>query len=181
MLNRTVLLTACAIAVTSVGAQGLPDGFSTGPLIKDYGPVADAEGRAPIPPDTTFKVSFDVGAQGQPGELNRSLISAARFLNMHAKAGVDTERMSLAFVIHGKAVHDVTRDAHYSEQTGKPNANADLIKALQDNGVTIAVCGQSAAYHGVDVDDLLPGVTMSISAMTEHAILQQNGYTLNPF
>jgi len=28
---------------------------------------------------------------------------------------------------------------------------------------------------------LLPGVEMALSAMTAHAILQQEGYTLNPF
>jgi len=27
----------------------------------------------------------------------------------------------------------------------------------------------------------LPGVTMALSAMTAHALLQQDGYTLNPF
>ncbi|MEO1574805.1 MAG: DsrE family protein, partial [Pseudomonadota bacterium] len=118
---------------------------------------------------------------GEPGELNRSLVSAARFLNMHAQAGVPAENMSLAFVIHGKAVHDVTVDAHYSQETDTTNANADLIKALVSQGVTIEVCGQSAAYYGVGVGDLLPGVTMSLSAMTSHAILQQKGYTLNPF
>ena len=30
-------------------------------------------------------------------------------------------------------------------------------------------------------DDLLPGVELALSAMTMHALLQQKGYTLNPF
>lgn len=175
------LLLAFAWASTNAHAQDFPEGFDTGPLIKDYGPAANVEGRQPIPADTAFRISFDVGKQAEPGALNRSLVSAARFLNMHAEAGVPAENMSLAFVIHGKAVHDVTRDAHYRAQTDAGNANTDLIKALLDNGVTIEVCGQSAAYYGVGVDDLLPGVTMSLSAMTSHAILQQKGYTLNPF
>jgi len=29
--------------------------------------------------------------------------------------------------------------------------------------------------------DLLPGITMAPSAITAHALLQQQGYTLNPF
>jgi hypothetical protein len=30
-------------------------------------------------------------------------------------------------------------------------------------------------------EDLLPGVTIGLSAMSTHALLQQQGYTLNPF
>jgi intracellular sulfur oxidation DsrE/DsrF family protein len=47
--------------------------------------------------------------------------------------------------------------------------------------VQLLVCGQSAAYCDVKSDDLLPGVEMALSAMTAHALLQQQGYTLNPF
>ncbi|HBH44411.1 MAG TPA: hypothetical protein DDY28_08390, partial [Hyphomonas atlantica] len=43
------------------------------------------------------------------------------------------------------------------------------------------LCGQTAAYRDVTKADLLPGVEMSLSAMTAHAQLQQDGYTLNPF
>jgi intracellular sulfur oxidation DsrE/DsrF family protein len=43
------------------------------------------------------------------------------------------------------------------------------------------VCGQSAAFNDVTNEDLLPGVHMALSAMTAHAQLQQEGYTLNPF
>jgi intracellular sulfur oxidation DsrE/DsrF family protein len=47
--------------------------------------------------------------------------------------------------------------------------------------VRIFVCGQSAAYYDVTTNDLLPGVEMALSAMTVHALLQQQGYSLNPF
>ena len=43
------------------------------------------------------------------------------------------------------------------------------------------MCGQSAAGQGVKKTDLLPGVELALSAMTAHALLQQQGYTLNPF
>lgn len=48
-------------------------------------------------------------------------------------------------------------------------------------GVRIIVCGQSAAHYEVATGELLPGVEMALSAMTAHALLQQEGYTLNPF
>jgi intracellular sulfur oxidation DsrE/DsrF family protein len=48
--------------------------------------------------------------------------------------------------------------------------------------VRIILCGQSAAGLGLDeTADLLPGVEVALSAMTAHALLQQDGYTVNPF
>ncbi|MEO1408125.1 MAG: DsrE family protein, partial [Pseudomonadota bacterium] len=156
-------------------------GFHLGPVIEEYGLVAIVPDRDPLPSDTEFKVSFDLYEQAEIGKLNRSLVSGARFLNMHAEAGVRPENMKLAFVVHGKAVHDVSTDAHYGEDSGQANPNRDLIEKLMANGVEIYVCGQSAKYHSVEASELLPGVHMSLSAMTTHALLQQDGYTLNPF
>jgi hypothetical protein len=37
------------------------------------------------------------------------------------------------------------------------------------------------ANAGIEPDSLLPGVRLSLSAMTTFALLQQDGYTVNPF
>lgn len=165
-----------ALSGAMASAQDLPPAFSTGPVIEAYGPVADVEGAAPISPDTVFRVAFDTSTPGADGQLNRTLVSAARFINMHARAGVDPDNLHVAIVLHGRAVNDVAR-----AENGEDNLNSELINALQDHNVEIYVCGQSAAYYEVSAGDLLPGVNMSLSAMTAHAQLQQRGYTLNPF
>ncbi len=162
-------------------AVAQPAGFHAGSFIPEFGPIADVPGMQAIPPDATFKVSFDVNDAAAAGELNRSLVSGARFLNMHVEAGVKPENIRLAFVIHGQAVRDVTVDTHYQPLMAGKNANAALVAALRSKGVEVYVCGQSAAYYGVSKGDLLPGVVMSLSAMTAHALLQNEGYTLNPF
>jgi len=104
---------------------------------------------------------------------------------MHTAASIKEKNIKLAIVIHGGATKDVTKEAYYSSsQEGddkKENANAALIKTLIEHGVEFYVCGQSAAYYDVDNTDLLPDVKMALSAMTAHALLQQKGYTLNPF
>lgn len=146
--------------------------FTTGPVFEEYGPVADVEVTLPVPKDAKFMHSFDVSVRADEGQLNRSLASAARFINMHARAGIDAERIEVAIVVHGKATLDVSE---------RGAGNAGLVAALIDHGVKIYVCGQSAAYYDVATDDLLPGVEMALSAMTMHALLQQQGYTLNPF
>ncbi len=167
------------LAVAPLYAQAAD--VQTGPAITEYGFTAKVPGMEPLPQDAQFKISFDVSKQARAGSVNRSIESAARFINMHVAAGVKPANIDLAVVIHGGAVKDMTVDA-FSEhsKTGK-NTNAALIKVLQDHGVKFYVCGQSAAYHRVKHTDLLPGVKMALSAMTAHALLQQQGYTLNPF
>ncbi|MEE9347759.1 MAG: DsrE family protein, partial [Robiginitomaculum sp.] len=88
----------------------------------------------------------------------------------------------VALVVHGGAAHDLTIASHYAgKYDGAENVNASVIKALSGAGVEIYLCGQTAAYHDIENNELLPGVQMSLSAMTAHALLQQQGYTLNPF
>jgi len=90
--------------------------------------------------------------------------------------------IQLAIVVHGGAAFDLTNQEFFAaHKDGRKNASAAAIAQLQDHGVQIYLCGQSAAAHGITNADLLPGVKMSLSAMTAHALLQQQGYTINPF
>lgn len=180
MFGRISILAIIAIGLASTSfAQ--PEGFHKGTLIPEFGPVASIENRDPIPEGTAFKISFDIVERSDAGTLNRNLVAAARFLNMHTEAGIPLEDMSLAIVIHGSAVVDVTNAAHFDSFNEAPNANAALVAELLKHGVEIHVCGQSAAFLGIKTENLLRGVRMSLSAMTAHALLQQDGYTLNPF
>lgn len=169
-MRSTLLLPILTLLAHVASAE--PGSFSTGPVIEDYGPVADIDVTLPVPADALFRHSFDVAKRAEKGELNRTLVSAARFINMHARAGVDADRIEVAVIVHGGAIHDVSSDS---------TSSAELLAALLDQGVRVIVCGQTAAYYDVTKDDLLPGVEMALSAMTAHALLQQQGYTLNPF
>ena len=162
------------LAAPAFAQEGLPPGFQFGPLIEGQGPNAVVEGMTPLPRRTKLRVAFDVGKGAEEGAANKSFVTAARFVNMHARAGVDPDRIAAAVVVHGGATADVTAKA-----TDTPNG--PLIEALLANNVRIIVCGQSAAALGVAKEDLLPGVELALSAMTAHALLQQDGYTLNPF
>lgn len=179
MHNRAIFLAFFVFAANA--AQAGEDAFTTGPAIEKFGPVAEVETDFSIPDGAVLKHAFDVSKQAEQGELNRTLASAARFINMHARAGMPTENLKLAVVIHGGAVKDVANTAYYKKAVGGVNANAALIETLIEYGVQIIVCGQSATYYDVKNTDLSPGVQMALSAMTAHAVLQQEGYTLNPF
>lgn len=169
MHYRMPLLILAAITSSAWADDGA---FTRGPVFSDYGPVADVDVTMPIPPGTAFKHSFDVSTPAPTGDSNSTLVSVARFINMHGRAGVPVDNIRVAVVVHGKAVKEMADDL---------SASAGLIAALTGQGVRIIVCGQSAAYYDVATDDLLPGVEMALSAMTAHAVLQQQGFTLNPF
>ncbi|MEL7491609.1 MAG: DsrE family protein [Pseudomonadota bacterium] len=162
------ILFLCLAAPVAAGEEA----FKAGAAIPAYGKIADVPGAAPIPADAAFKIRFDLAKPADEGEINRNLDSAARFINMHAAAGVPLEKINLAMVIHGGAVKNMTRT---------DEKNAGLIKALSEKGVKFFVCGQSAAWYGVKAEDLTPGVEMSLSAMTAHSLLDAKGYSLNPF
>ena len=166
-LKLLLILATCA--TTALADEGA---FTSGPVFTDYGPVADVDVTMPVPPDTAFMHSFDVSTPAPTGEPNSTLVSAARFINMHTKAGIPVDNIRVAVVVHGKAVKDVADEG---------STSAGLVAALTARGVRIIVCGQSAVYYDVATEDLLPGVEMALSAMTAHAVLQQQGYTLNPF
>ncbi len=177
MIAFALSLGVAASSTLSAAVNAGESDFSKGPLIKEYGPVTQVEGASALSADTQFKVAFDITRRSEKGAINRQFESAARFLNMHAAAGVKPGNISLAVVVHGPAVHDLTHAEFYDGD----NANADLVKTLQNHGVTFYVCGQSAAFQDISAADLLPDVQLSVSAMTSHALLQQQGYTLNPF
>ncbi len=157
-------------------------GFETGPVFADFGPHAPVSGVGEVPADTEFAVAFDASKAAEEGERNRGFESAARFLNMHVAHGVSEENIRLAVVVHGPAVLDLLSSAGWTAHDGEgANASAAMVREMLDHGVRFIVCGQSAAAQGITQEELIPGVEMALSAMTAFALLQQRGYTVNPF
>lgn len=154
-----------------------PESFVPGTAIPKYGAIARPQNTKAVPSDQIFKVAFDVSEKGTEGRTNRRIESAARFINMHVAVGVPLSNLNVAVVVHGEAAKDllVTTDS------GAKNPNEGLVKALIEAGGTVTLCGQTAAFRDIDVEALIEGVDISLSAMTAHATLQQQGYTLNPF
>lgn len=173
---------AAAIMALSLPATAGETDFTKGPVFANMGQTASVDANMTIPRRAKFAIAFDTAGPAEPGEINRTLNTAARFMNMHVRAGVPQKNIKLAVIVHGKASFDLTRADYYGgKYDGAKNVNAAAITALTDAGVRVILCGQTARYYGIDNADLLPGVEMALSAMTAHALLQQDGYTLNPF
>lgn len=178
--SRLVILLPLLALAQPASAQ--MENFKAGPVFKDFGATAPVQTTEPVAKDTVFKIAFDVTKAADPGKLNRTIESAARFINMQVAAGVPAENIHLAVVVHGDASLDLTKQEFFAAHNdGRENASAAAIAHLQQHGVEFYMCGQSAAAHGISNADLLPGVKMALSAMTAHALLQQQGFTVNPF
>ena len=178
MMKRLMMSAMIGAALTfTASAQSAENRFSTGPVFEAFGPTAPVESDQAIPEGTEFKVVFDIAEASDDDVLNKRFESVARFINMHARAGIALEDIKPAIVVHGGAAAHLTKPAEDAEASDTTR----LVEALIANGVPIYLCGQTAAARGIAKEDLLPGVQMSLSAMTAHALLARDGYTLNPF
>ncbi len=182
---RVTLMAAVALAFGAPAAaqDAHPATFTYGPVFTEFGPVADVpDADFTIPEDASFHVAFDVSGAAEEGKLNRGFESAARFINMNARAGVEPMENRAALVVHGPAALDLLTDAAWvARDRGEANPSGAMVREMIDHGVRFIVCGQSAAGQGVAKSELILGVELALSAMTAHALLQQHGYTVNPF
>jgi intracellular sulfur oxidation DsrE/DsrF family protein len=177
------LAMGAALAAGPLAAQDM-SAFKTGPVIEEFGPHAPVAGMEAIPEGASFAIAFDVSAPAAEGSANRGFESAARFLNMAVAAGVPRENIKLAVVVHGRAGFELLTDAaHGAHPASRQGANPSgkLVEALLGEGVRFILCGQTTAAYGIAPDDLIEGVEVWLSAITAHALLQQQGYTVNPF
>lgn len=184
MMKKTMKLFAAIIAISII-----PLNANTQEIAPFSGPVFDfaqtvriENPELQVPREKILKVVYDTYTGAVSGKVNSTFTSAARFINMHVADGHPQENIKVAIVVHGTTSIEVTQDEFYGKHhDGHKNANAPVIAALIKEGVDIYICGQSAAFRGVTRENILPGIKFSTSAMTAHAMLQSEGYTLIPW
>ncbi len=152
-------------------------------IIKNFGATFEVN-NPEIKTDTSseLKVIFDVSATSSDVNIiNKNIVTAARFLNMHANVGMKLSQLKVAMTIHGAAWKDVLNDADYKKKFGVKNPNSQLIKELRNAGVDIIICGQTAMYRKIDRTVVMPEVQFALSAMTALLQYQNNGYRFIKF
>lgn len=154
-----------------------------GPIIENFGKVWTIENPdLETPTETQYKVVFDImNSPDDPTKLNTSIETAARFLNMHAQSGVPIENMKVALVVHNKASKDICTNEAYKNRYGVDNPNEEMIEALLYANVDFLFCGQSSLSRNFPIEETIPGVKLSLSAMTALIQLQNEGYRLIKF
>ena len=110
-MKKLILLFGLCIVFQSLAQNNRVEGK----IIKNYGqtfPVSNPE----IKTDTsaTLKVIFDVAESSEDkSKINKNIVTAARFLNMHANQGMTVEQLQVAMTIHGSAWQDVLDNDSY--------------------------------------------------------------------
>lgn len=154
-----------------------------GPIISDFGKVHQIDNPDfKTNTDAEFKVVFDImDSPDSHTEINKTIETAARFLNMHAQSGVPKSQLKVALVVHNKASKDIIQNEAYKNRYGVSNPNFDMVKDLMNAGVEVILCGQSSKSRNFPKDQLIPGAKISLSAMTALIQLQNEGYQLIKF
>lgn len=156
---------------------------SKGPIIHQYGAVHRVE-NPDLPIDATqiYKAVFDISSTpDDPAQLNPQLNTLARFLNMHAQAGIPAENLKVACAIHNVASKDALSHEAYRQRYGIDNPNLPLLEALEKAGARIYICGQSIHSRKIDRSELATPVKLGLSAMTVLISMQNEGYRLISF
>ncbi|TAI48936.1 DsrE family protein [Flagellimonas allohymeniacidonis] len=155
----------------------------SGPVVPNFGKVWEID-QPDFETDTTkeYKAVFDIMRSPESHEeINSSIETAARFLNMHAQSGVPVDQLKAVLVVHNKASKDIIQNEAYQKRFGVPNPNFEMLQELMDAGVEVIFCGQSSRSRGFPKEELVPGVQLSLSAMTALIQLQNDGYQLIKF
>ena len=181
--TRSFVMALLTVAATALPAAAQPlSAPATGPLIADFGAVYAVGSPDFATPNGPFKVVFEVALGApEPDQLNARLETVARYLNMHAQAGVAAQDMELALVVHGSAGKDLLGHAGFRARHGVDNPNYEMIQQLIEAGVEVVLCGQTQVHRGLRREQLAPGVKVALSAMTALVTLQSRGYQLIAF
>lgn len=152
------------------------------PVVKNFGGIYPID-EATVVPDANEKydIVIDVYSGENLKRLNAALNNVARMINLHAIAGVHPDSIDVVLAIHGKATRTVLNDEGYESRYGIGNPNNDLITALKDAGVKMAVCGQSLIGRKIDPNEVNENIEIATSMLTTVTTYQLKGYTLLQF
>ena len=152
------------------------------PVIKGYGKVHPYPGAAMQPsPDRHYQVLFDITkAADAPGKVNPGLDHVARLLNLYALAGVPTDHLKIALVVHGPATTIVLKNDAYRKLHQQDNPNSEIFHLLKGAGVKLYICAQALAEKQIEIASVNPEITLAVSALAVLIDYQLDGYVLIP-
>jgi len=151
------------------------------PTIHEGGAVVSLPDSGMQPSKTTeYKVVFNVTNAGANDKINPGLDRVARAVNIFTSAGVPASHLHFIAVIHGPATPSILDNTHYREKFSMDNPNLKLIDELTQAGVKVVVCGQALAHNKFPQEWVHGQVEVTLSAISDVIILEQQGYVMFP-
>jgi intracellular sulfur oxidation DsrE/DsrF family protein len=143
-----------------------------------------------------LKLLYHVSSDGRAENLGEQGFGMAIIplqIAEYRKLGVNQDNLKVSIVIHGDAAYWLLNQDAWTRITptlpdlqrkrrkmGVPlpakNPNIELVRKLQEEGVSVEICGDMMQLRGWTNDDLLPGVTPVLSAPHRVLDLQRDGY-----
>lgn len=171
---RSVVLSLVALVLMGSAALALErpvPGYGAFTAMPEAGEQPD--------PARLYEVVFDVSGGGDVASPSRGLDRVARYVNLLANGGVDTNHRRIVVVGHGAASQAVLTDiAWAARHDAKPNPSAELVRQLLAAGVDVRICGQAMVGQTIAPEDLARGVKVDLAALMTVTHLQQRGYAL---
>ena len=181
-LSSAIFSLALSVPFGFIGASTFAeDAKWINPTVADYGAVVSLPDAAMQPSkDTEYKVVFNVTSGGDSDKVNGGLDRVARAVNIFTSAGVPASHLHFVAVVHGPATPSVLDNEHYRQKFNVDNPNVKLISELTKAGVKVVVCGQALAHNKFPHDWVNREVELTLAAISDVIILQQQGYVLLP-
>lgn len=184
MKFQVILAAILIFASTAVSPAGEADQAASlyrHPVIEGYGGVVNPLKTAEMPRENA-KVIYDITSGTMDGGVIKGLDRAALLINLYVEAGLKTQDLQLAVVLHGDATKAALVDSAYRRVSdGKKNPNREIIRLLTGNGVEIYVCLQALIHRDYTPEDTLKEVIIAASAATVNINKQMDGYAYLPF
>lgn len=186
-INAATFLSLVAmgtLAVDAMAQSSIPGQQQSGPVIQSTGMSIKVDNPTfVVPANHVFKALWEITVGGGDSvKVNEQLTVIARFYNVHVRHGYPEDRVKTAAVFHGTGWTALLTDSAFAARYGgKPNPSKRLVEELIQHGAELVLCGQTAGARGIKREELLPGVQVSISAMTAFNVLQSQGFLYNPW
>jgi len=180
-MSKKILAALSVATLVMSTAATAADSEWTYPTIQGFGKISPAPEASMQPAkDVEYKVVFSTTGGGDADKVNSSLDRVARAVNLFTGAGVPLSHLHFVVVIHGPATPTVLDNAHYQQKFSVDNPNAKLIDELNKAGVKIEVCAQALAANNLQRNWVNREVELTLSAITDIVMLEQQGYVLYP-
>lgn len=133
----------------------------------------------PASKDLAYRIAWGVNVgPSQPDSVVPGVRTVANFLYVGDANGVPRANVHLAVVVWGTATHSLLKNEAYRAARQADNASIALLRALDDAGVQIIVCGEALINRKLSRDDLLPFVKIAPTATMALATLHAQGYAI---
>ena len=129
---------------------------------------------------TGIRVAYDVKEDVQEAGIGKALYYVRGLLEAYQSLGVSPRQLKISVVLHGSTVYWALNEESFRQYRNDPfdfNPNIQVLRELQEHGVSIEICNSTLKGKGWIPADLLPGMVIVHDAYTRLIDLQQQGYS----